>query len=1094
MELFDLLNFTFDAQLSCGAMPAPTPIIPADPVLCPECNAGSAFTPIAAAFTTLGYYAQANWLDQIYDHNLALFAVLLYVVAAIRGLIGFVMGANVKQYVWLFVGPPIFWWLTDQRVAVPAVKWIVGQQERNMEEVYRNSEVGLLNDDYVITNGIQISNNASPVGGSVRCGGVDGACVSDFFAYFDYLLSDTIQQLVGMLGLGRARSNDSAGGDTTIVKGIIGNKTMQWDLAEDLRWSFFADITGARIQDPALRRLFSIFMASSCGDEFTKQIDKSVLTSIKSGSKSPLNTAILPNDDPAGLGFISGTAPDYSKFWSHLASVPQKIPVYTDLKNTILYHPSATAVTSFEELLKANRVGIEGNILEFTGDLRGGGYPIDQYMNCSQLLTIVMQGIRWQAAHIAYQIMTSGPKDVLPSDYLTMMLYGWDISDPDSGEPIQYTKLDDFVEAMVLAYLFRNELEMTGLQTTETNFTTASQRTVSDLSDYQRINNQYEKFGELYTWAKLVPYFQGKLLYFLAMAYPFAAMFVLVPGMSKVFMQWMQFWVWVKLWDLGFAMVLQLERSIWAMTGNGFKAIDTNSTIYQLMSFNSDSAAGNICTPIDDRATIPAVAVKLWDFTSDNEAGALVDRLLALSGNIDLDLANTNYIYIMTALYFAVPTLTGSLVLGAKSGMASMIGSTIGGIASPVGRSAGTSAAGDFSGRMGTYQAAMGQQGYVKGAQKFAGGVIDAQNVRAENALLQAARNYGNAALNQAATGMNQTTSSGWTAASIGGAMPGMTMDALGAAGKTLGPLLGSIPATGKAKEFLDKFSSGIGGGGGGTGTGAGGGSNPGDPSRSGGDFGGPPGADPEDVGGLKKATSGASSGAGFMMGKGLPFLINLANQSRAQAGIKAGLAFGSGALDSNRLATQSGMRAELVGLEAGRSEAELGFSGDSSSFMARDNYNAAMASKAAAVTGSTGGTNPGPMPVNMMGMGRQGYFGAGVQASANSSSSGGALGSAMSGHFNQMDKMNGQWAYGFFTPQTPMATISDGFRQAGLPQGVADAAAQAIAAPLQGFGAFDDLGAGFHNEGPITDSFNSKIDDATLGDYAPIIKDIVGS
>jgi hypothetical protein len=77
-------------------------------------------------------------------------------------------------------------------------------------------------------------------------------------------------------------------------------------------------------------------------------------------------------------------------------------------------------------------------------------------------------------------------------------------------------------------------------------------------------------------------------------------------------------------------------------------------------------------------------------------------------------MANSYYIYIMSALYFAVPTVTGQLVLGARAGAAGMVNSAIGGAAQEAGKIAGSGHGSDAVTHMMANTASVGQAAYTK--------------------------------------------------------------------------------------------------------------------------------------------------------------------------------------------------------------------------------------------------------------------------------------------------------------------------------------------------------------------------------------------
>lgn len=73
---------------------------------------------------------------------------------------------------------------------------------------------------------------------------------------------------------------------------------------------------------------------------------------------------------------------------------------------------------------------------------------------------------------------------------------------------------------------------------------------------------------QIFTWAMQLPYFQGLLLYMISVAYPFAALIVLLPGRAAGFLNIPLAWLWVKSWDIGFAAIILLEKVMYNMLPN----------------------------------------------------------------------------------------------------------------------------------------------------------------------------------------------------------------------------------------------------------------------------------------------------------------------------------------------------------------------------------------------------------------------------------------------------------------------------------------------------------------------------------------------
>ena len=83
------------------------------------------------------------------------------------------------------------------------------------------------------------------------------------------------------------------------------------------------------------------------------------------------------------------------------------------------------------------------------------------------------------------------------------------------------------------------------------------------------ITDKYAQRGEFVAAALSLPYFQGVGLLILSAAYPFFAMMVVLPGRALSFFTWMGLWAWLKLWDLGFAVVMLLDNMLYAMFPRG---------------------------------------------------------------------------------------------------------------------------------------------------------------------------------------------------------------------------------------------------------------------------------------------------------------------------------------------------------------------------------------------------------------------------------------------------------------------------------------------------------------------------------------------
>ncbi len=77
--------------------------------------------------------------------------------------------------------------------------------------------------------------------------------------------------------------------------------------------------------------------------------------------------------------------------------------------------------------------------------------------------------------------------------------------------------------------------------------------------------------SKLEYFAGTIPYIQGVLLFLLSLAFPFFSVFLLMPGNVAKFAVWMGLWVWVKSWDVGFALIYFLRDLFWQYMQNDIR-------------------------------------------------------------------------------------------------------------------------------------------------------------------------------------------------------------------------------------------------------------------------------------------------------------------------------------------------------------------------------------------------------------------------------------------------------------------------------------------------------------------------------------------
>ncbi len=663
---------------------------------------GSVMSPISAAFLTNGLWMQGDVVYQLGATDLGLWAPLIYIVAVFFGLLMMALGQPPKLYLWWLIGPALYQWLlfTPTDYTVGGACWNVAGRKQDMGQVWRLAELGLINNNAVIRDGVGVSAENGPN---------RGLRPPMVFAWFDELISAQIEYLVAWSGVYSEIQNP--GGETNTHaepaadNSVAGGHDRSWYILSNSKWPMLENITAATLSNQDLRQAFVRFMAGECGDILGKYIDRAAFASanIARGEKLPdsvlvaaaFQNSIASQSMPTNMG-----AEMASKF----------VPMPAELI-TLLYSDTGTANDLY-------------SFRHFDDTYFGNFNVNDTAVNCQAYLYTLIQGFRWEAGLAYNQIVGSAGGDSrIPADTVVYnFLYGWRFG--RTGGPMDVPQQRQYIQDLILLYLFRNELALAPNPVDQTY--SSSHRSENYVKAYARNVGSKSKYSELYMWAQLMPYLQGVLLYILAVAYPFVCLLIVVPGWHKSMVSWMGFYAWAKSWDAGFAIVMSIERSIWGMLGNSSQASRFNGVIEQMNAYGSldfsDGALDNTYTGANCNVEsllgclVPKVSThahQTW-----LEALRTFDKGMVLAANLDLDLQNGYYIYLMSALYFAVPAVTGQVLLGAKAGASSMVTSAVGGSAQEGGRAAGSGYTGELATRGHHAMATTGQEAFAKGLRK----------------------------------------------------------------------------------------------------------------------------------------------------------------------------------------------------------------------------------------------------------------------------------------------------------------------------------------------------------------------------------------
>lgn len=677
----------------------------------------------------------SDLLHYITTTNFGHWGILLYVAAAVGALVSVAINSPPRTYTWFLLGPAIYSFLINTTQEVEGVDWTVAGRQQDMKEVWRNAETGAKNTQLIFKRQkIDFNKEDGPTGTYP---------VATALLYLDELFSTTTNLLVEWSGL---YISDGTGASNSNLAAKSGQAEGPWYILSNSKWGLVENMTAATARNPNVRDSLVTFLTNECGDAF-----KDAISDGRFIAASTSRGAVLP-----GTVFKTSRGQDVPDFTAQAGS-GQKVD-YTFATGK-LFNTAIPTPRGLSNLFHDHTA--EGSFGNFSQVFDGGSRRRDTFLArgrdrsivCIEYLYTVIQALRWESGHAYHQLLRSSPRGVDTQQFLRTLFYGWDIRKQVNAQYASDAEMMAFAKMVIFVHMLRNEL-LFAPQITKTDARYSPSDQSRNFAEAQiRSYGSKSKFSELYQWAVLMPHLQGILLYIIIIGYPFACMLMVIPGYWKAFFTWVTFFAWLKLWDVGFAIVQVLERSVWAMIGN-----NSNMARISSMMIRTAEDAGSVgasCaqagtaqrTPnggaldyaLGELCAVPRVCSKVSIDGADcgrspgrdqsfDQALQLLDRALIMGSGIDLDLSNGYYIYIMAALYFSVPMVTGQLVLGAKAGVASSVGGMFNGVASEAGRAAQTGRQHADVAALTTNAAALGQAAYDKSMRKgFAANALAAQ-------------------------------------------------------------------------------------------------------------------------------------------------------------------------------------------------------------------------------------------------------------------------------------------------------------------------------------------------------------------------------
>lgn len=501
---------------------------------------GSAGTLVGASLETAGHLLQSRMLDLLdpakpIANNVSLtVGALLYVIAAMTALFTIAVGGNYKFGLWFFAGPVLFFWIIRDRVDSNGASWISGSREHPFERVYRVTEWARA--DY---------NDMTTAGAAPR--------VSRVFAMWNHFTSEVVRSFVSVLDPGPTAANRFDDPEANfIVKGERLLFLEKMVPPTDPKLILFANLTainGCREYYSLLSARYNPSYNAVRLEEYKNALDQARQSSqfyVTDELRQILQEA---QTDPALFGAAAG-ASGSSPFVSLLSLAPNIIgkPI-----------PNTGALMSCNDMWKLAAAFCKKNSNELIQKLVDYGMPEEYRSDPAKRAAYELNAKKKLISRFNYQPNDIGVSDptaqpldqVLNEEQMTLFLIN------EMAARMLIKGFANVNEALQQKSLIAHGPDMLDKQVQAEDDVSNSVQNVSQTEEYQHK-------GDFLTAMLAMPYIQGMVLFFLAWAFPFFAMALIVPGRHHTFILWMELWLWVKSWDLGFAVVMAVERILYA--------------------------------------------------------------------------------------------------------------------------------------------------------------------------------------------------------------------------------------------------------------------------------------------------------------------------------------------------------------------------------------------------------------------------------------------------------------------------------------------------------------------------------------------------
>lgn len=462
-------------------------------------------TLVGSILETGGYIYQSSILDSMQGAFTNQIGALLYIFAISLILFQFAVNQKSNGFMWLLIGPPLFFSVIGIRDNISYAEWSFGSSKRDQSQTEKGVE------------------DISPPQVEAR--------VSKVFKRYVEMISATNTSIIDTITRQDAREQ---------------RKEDLWFL---IKGEFLGMLSAYKEDDPGLIRLIQKSLLGDCRKvfEYARQID-----------------------DP-----FARLSPD-TTVWGQLQMYANMF-ASTRIEAKAQYEAELQKRFFLNDKVLSDYIANNFTISQGTGEgvNEPDNYPGNMAFSCADIWAMTYVSIIRKSEIYRDKILDHARELGIERGALVNLIE--QASGDKTENPILNRSMSDAsaekITKVIAKYVLRNESRARDKGSILAQFVERNDiRNVrSRLQGFHSYVEQARLGGEewsererLIHTASSLPYYQGLALYFLGMSFPFFAFLLLIPGKMGGFLLWFMLWLWIKSWDIGLAIVMQLDDVIWS--------------------------------------------------------------------------------------------------------------------------------------------------------------------------------------------------------------------------------------------------------------------------------------------------------------------------------------------------------------------------------------------------------------------------------------------------------------------------------------------------------------------------------------------------